>query len=221
MLGGSAPLLTRFASSLLSGSSTAFRCFTLLSSFLTLLRADRGRMGCSSSDRTSFSPAPARGPAGHDAASPGRGAAAASSPTAGADPAQPELGAPGQAAGALPGPRDLTFAADVELRHLGTCLCTLRQLPPARGGTRIKQETPPMPPPTFPSSSRCRGRSGRAAARSLSAPPGQPRRGTGTSRRAEPREPLRHPHSPPPPAEGADRLQEPPVPPLAVLLPLA
>lgn len=53
------PALTLLASSLLRGSSTAAFCFTLVSSFLTLPSVDLGWMGCSSSDSTSFSPAPA------------------------------------------------------------------------------------------------------------------------------------------------------------------
>lgn len=117
--------LTRFASSLLSGSSTAFFCFTLVSSFFTPLRVDLGWMGRRSSDRTSFSPAPTRGPAcqhRRGIAKP-RGCSGTQPKGLGADTANPKLLAVGgqrclsRAAGALPSlpatsPLQLTLNSD-------------------------------------------------------------------------------------------------------------
>lgn len=155
---------TRSRSSLLRGSSTAFFCFTLLSCFFTLLRADWARMGCRSSDRTSFSPAPTGDHPTHRCGHPATTLSSAMSSDAVCyelrclQPKQPARHLPGDLLcpawrtrappeggkknlGKSPRPREaLTFAADVELGHLHAGLRALGELLPAGKTNKTKEK---------------------------------------------------------------------------------
>lgn len=184
-------------------------------------------------------------------APPSQGAAAAFSPKTQGRPSKSQAISCGRAApsqsdsrsSAQP-PRDLTFAADIELGHLHACLRTLCQLPPTRRGKKINQKAPRVPPTCFSSYLLLQQRQKRWCQRAGEPrvlPPtpffkalscsltgetglGEMQRGCCRSLRPSPESPSdtpHPPHSPPPSGEGADRLQELPVPPLVILLRLA